>query len=335
MSQNNFTGGKINGVFYTVHSEAKTSNNENLLKGLKGGLGSCNWGHSGRPGKRGGSGAGGGLASLSLKPDSTIEERRTASRKPRKQPEAPPSDVSSALSSNEYQIENPNAERSLGGINESYKVHVEGDGDAIIKPDMPRDIRSKNEVSAYEMSQAMGFDNVPVTVRREGGTYKRPDGSTVEEAGSAQQWVKGARTGEKDIGKADERSFSRMVLMDGLMNNDDRHSQNFLVNKEGKVIAIDNDKGFSWMPKQEFHRFTFREAVARWTDQPGKDRLKFNASDIDAVANLPKNTAFKKSFVTAHGQEKYDVLMFQTSVIAKNKSTLIEGVDFNTVLEED
>jgi hypothetical protein len=48
---------------------------------LRGGRGSGNWGHVGRKGKRGGSGRGGGLKRIGVKPDSTREERKKATQK--------------------------------------------------------------------------------------------------------------------------------------------------------------------------------------------------------------------------------------------------------------
>ncbi len=48
---------------------------------LRGGRGSGNWGHAGRKGKRGGSGKGGGLRAIGVKPDSSHKERRQASKK--------------------------------------------------------------------------------------------------------------------------------------------------------------------------------------------------------------------------------------------------------------
>lgn len=48
---------------------------------LRGGPTSGNWGHAGRKGKRGGSGKGGGLKRIGVKPDSTRQERKQASKK--------------------------------------------------------------------------------------------------------------------------------------------------------------------------------------------------------------------------------------------------------------
>ena len=52
-----------------------------LILVLRGGRGSGNWGHVGRPGKRGGSGRGGGLKAIGAKPGSSHKERRKASQK--------------------------------------------------------------------------------------------------------------------------------------------------------------------------------------------------------------------------------------------------------------
>lgn len=48
---------------------------------LRGGRGSGNWGHVGRKGKRGGSGKGGGLRAIGVKPDSSRQERKQAAKK--------------------------------------------------------------------------------------------------------------------------------------------------------------------------------------------------------------------------------------------------------------
>jgi hypothetical protein len=48
---------------------------------VRGGRGSGNWGHVGRKGKKGGSGKGGGLKRIGVKPGSTRQERKQATKK--------------------------------------------------------------------------------------------------------------------------------------------------------------------------------------------------------------------------------------------------------------
>ena len=54
---------------------------QDIFSKLKGGSGSGHWAHEGRPGKVGGSGAGGGLGRIGVKPGSSVEDRKAASQK--------------------------------------------------------------------------------------------------------------------------------------------------------------------------------------------------------------------------------------------------------------
>lgn len=136
----------------------------------------------------------------------------------------------------------PKADRPGGGVNESYLCQIDGDGRAIVKPDTGKGYGSaSNEVYAYSLADALGFDIVPVTTYR---TWE--DGRK----SSAQSFVDNAtiewetKVGDIKMSEDLKDSFSQMVVMDCITGNADRHGGNWLYSTDtGKIVAIDN--GFS------------------------------------------------------------------------------------------
>lgn len=125
----------------------------------------------------------------------------------------------------------------VSGMNSATKVIFSDKTGALKKYSS----EAKEEVCAYEISEMLGFNNVPIT------WTKQIQGQIF----SFQEWKEG-KTGS-DISKIESfkylekiqlnDSYSKMVLFDSIICNQDRHWNNYLYNK-GKFIAIDNGLAF-------------------------------------------------------------------------------------------
>jgi hypothetical protein len=226
------------------------------------------------------------------------------------------------------------ADRSLGGVNESYRVGI-GDEQYIMKPGANIwELEMESEVFANQLSDELGFGIVPNTSMLESGTYKLPDGSIANVNASLQQWVENGTLGtDVDWDNLDERSYSQMTLMDSLTNNRDRHSGNWLI-VNNQVVAIDNGLGLRNMTGDFFHHSTFINSHENWLDGTGRDVLKFEAEDIDAITNLTADAEFRSSFVDTFGQDKWNSFEYQANVFGKNKGALVSGIDFDFMMED-
>jgi hypothetical protein len=130
--------------------------------------------------------------------------------------------------------------------NGSYIVKFEDGSQAVWKPSIEEspNLRQgitagtyyKREVAAYEISKIIGMtDLVPPTVLRD------IDGSI----GSLQAWETNAKSANTFENIADKYGKSqvdiqRASLFDAIMGNTDRHSGNWLVTREGKLVLIDH-----------------------------------------------------------------------------------------------
>jgi hypothetical protein len=138
------------------------------------------------------------------------------------------------------------------GAFDSERVVIKDDGEAILKTDLSRmygwgtfNIEqgfAHREVGAYELDQALGLNMVPrTTAFIENGEYK-----------SLQQLVLDSRTGgetflfltEHDLWDAlvDKEEPGKMILLDIIIANEDRHTGNWLVAGD-HLYAIDNGLG--------------------------------------------------------------------------------------------
>ena len=170
---------------------------------LKGGEGSGNFGHAGRPGKIGGSAKKYGQAVL----------MRTA------------------------KLTDTDEEYNRGSF-ASKRANIEGDGKGIVKYDFAPSSSAwanyitkgyaRREEMAWQVSRLLGLDNVPITVLRKEN----------DQIISVQSWVNDAMAGFHARSASDEE-FGKMLLLDFIIGNIDRHPFNVLV-KDGKIYAIDN-----------------------------------------------------------------------------------------------
>jgi hypothetical protein len=226
------------------------------------------------------------------------------------------------------------ADTSLGGVNESYRVGI-GDEEAIIKPGAniwEKEMESEAFVS--QISDELGYDIVPKTVVRESGTYRLPDGSVANVDASMQHWVKDGVLGKDvDWSNLDERSYSQMTLMDSLTNNRDRHLGNWMT-VDNKVRAIDNGLSFRGVMEGSFHHSSFLDGFESYLENTGKEIMRFDASDIDAITNLIDDKKFKSSFINTFDQRTWNSFEHQAKVFAKNKDALVNGIDIDFFMED-
>ncbi len=223
---------------------------------------------------------------------------------------------------------------TLGGENPSYKVTLDDGSEAILKPGIGESTgwakEAQSERFMYEMSEELGFDIVPPTTVREAGTYRMPDGTLGIDDASIQKWVPNTKPAASLdweggwVRSVDERTFSQMTLMDTLSTNYDRHANNWLVDKNGLIAAIDNGSTF-----QDTARFfpqdILDEILSDWS-AGGDDVLRFAAKDIDAVIGLATNDTFKRRFASEFGEDSLDSLLFNAKVIGENRASLEAGI---------
>lgn len=137
------------------------------------------------------------------------------------------------------------AEKLPGGMTEGNILSYKEDGRAawkeIVSAGGAHD--GNSEVAAYKLNQLLGGNEVPETIF---ASYK-------DKAGTSQSFVEGATLGveatAKDILDVDPLSIDRIVALDIIIGNNDRHPGNFLL-KDGKVVAIDHGHA-SWAVHKE------------------------------------------------------------------------------------
>jgi len=144
-----------------------------------------------------------------------------------------------------------------GGVTKGYILSYTEDGRAAWKElRAAGDAHDGNsEVAAYKLNQLLGGNEVPETVFAE---YRG-------RSGTSQTFVEGATLGveatAKTIQDTDPLSIDRIVALDIIISNSDRHPGNFLI-KDGNVIAIDNGHA-SWGRYREGSTILQRHALVQ------------------------------------------------------------------------
>jgi hypothetical protein len=221
---------------------------------LKGGSGSGHFQHRGRPGQVGGSTADNQAA---------YEARLAAALNAEDTDKWEADKVKDLLAdTSRWELDTSYAtERGANGISKTAKIHIQGDGYAIIKqpyykdPAMPGDVSvysTENdpykEEDTYLLAQALGWDVVPV------GAYAS-DTKNIVGGGlvSVQQWVDDVQSVHSYMGKpqkdkdVDLERFRQVAWIDTITGNYDRHGANLLIKSVNGVatpVAIDN--GIAW-----------------------------------------------------------------------------------------
>lgn len=149
------------------------------------------------------------------------------------------------------------SKRTDGGITGAYVVEYKDDGRGCWKHHNDTYMSADREVAAYRLNKLMGGSEVPETVIGTG-----PDGKR----GSAQFWIKDAQTsydyaeehGAEGIAALDRDAVERVIALDYITGNEDRHPGNWLV-KDGQIVAIDH--GFSrWDSEKGSQSYYVRES---------------------------------------------------------------------------
>jgi uncharacterized repeat protein (TIGR03843 family) len=98
----------------------------------------------------------------------------------------------------------------------------------------------RREVAAYLVSEALGWDLVPPTVMREG-----PHGP-----GSVQYFIDcDPEQHYFTLKESHRETFRKMAVFDALLNNTDRKGGHCLIDRKGKIWAIDHGVTFHCEPK--------------------------------------------------------------------------------------
>jgi uncharacterized repeat protein (TIGR03843 family) len=139
----------------------------------------------------------------------------------------------------------------------------------------------QREVAAYELSEALGWDLVPLTVAR-------PDGPLGE--GSVQSFVAADFSQHYFTLYEDGRwhhQLRRVCVFDLLANNTDRKGGHCLLGDDGRIYAIDNGLAFH-------AEFKLRTVIWEYAGEPIPDEL---LADVDRLAadGLPDGLACRLS----------------------------------------
>jgi uncharacterized repeat protein (TIGR03843 family) len=125
----------------------------------------------------------------------------------------------------------------------------------------------QREVAAYELSAALGWDLVPLTVLREDG----PMGE-----GSMQRFVDADFEQHYFTMLEDDRhhdDFRRLCVFDLLANNTDRKSGHVLVDADDHIWAIDNGLAFH-------HEFKLRTVIWDFAGEPIPEELVHDVAEL-------------------------------------------------------
>lgn len=242
-----YVGQAFDEIPYRIFVETTSGHHLQLLSSKiieKGGSGSGFFGHFGRPGKVGGSVPKGSSNMSNEELQHALADTSKWTRV----------DISG----------------STRGVSNTIKVHIEGDGDAIVKEPLFRSSDHSTvgystakdpykEEDTYRLAKELGWDVVPI-----GAVALDDRGFITDIAGietskdkpvSVQQWVDGARAVYKygfppesvHATSVDIEAFRQVAWIDTIIGNYDRHGANLLIKEVDGVatpVAIDNGLSF-------------------------------------------------------------------------------------------
>jgi hypothetical protein len=137
------------------------------------------------------------------------------------------------------------------------------------------DQSSDNEARAYNLDRQLGLNIVPPT-KMEMFESKRFMGRKKLKRGSCQLWAPNAEVAKNCINSnrvdVDDKSFEKLVILDFLLGNQDRHHENWMINRSNdktgwdesySIFAIDNGSslphGFFKSPATKTHMYSWRK----------------------------------------------------------------------------
>ena len=145
--------------------------------------------------------------------------------------------------------------------------------------DFPTGTLCKREYAAYLVSSQLGWDLVPPTVLRDG-----PHGM-----GSVQLFIDCDQEQHYfTLRDEHQNDFKRMALFDALLNNTDRKGGHCLIDRNGKIWAIDHGVTFHCEPKLRtvIWDYAGQRIPTQWLDDLKKFQAKFVRVE-ESVQEIP------------------------------------------------
>jgi hypothetical protein len=224
-----------------------------------------------------------------------------------------------------------------GGINKTVLVELQEDGGAVFKPDK-RERVFKAEFAAYLVDKFIGLNLVPSTVIRNIG----------EEKGSVQRFIPDAKTGASssvdEITSSYSSELNKMVLLDVIIWNGDRHDENFITNKDKKFFAIDHgfafksrgyDIGMEYLDPHTLQRMNVGTFISPGIRIPSETMENLRKIDSPSSSRLDSLNSILKELVGEYNAEAcIKRIKFLIKSLNENNGTLPPGleVDFNPEL---
>lgn len=158
--------------------------------------------------------------------------------------------------------------------------------------DFPDGTLAGREVSAYAVSEALGWSVVPPTVHRDG-----PYGE-----GMAQLWVHGDTTVDlvalsRETG---HRGLRRMAVLDAVINNSDRKIGHLLPTPEGHLYGCDHGVSFA-------EDYKLRTVLWQWQGQPLTEEALAALAEVRARLRRPEDPLTAELTTHLTGPEVYAV----------------------------
>lgn len=135
------------------------------------------------------------------------------------------------------------SKKNVSGKSGGYIVEFSDGSKGVWKPLVADDGEHKgeNEVAAYKLNRLLGGKEVPKT------SFMNLDGN----AGTIQDYVSNTTPGDtitvEEVKHASNDSIDNILMMEAIMYNVDRYAGNFLLNKDGDIVAIDHGHS-QWKP---------------------------------------------------------------------------------------
>lgn len=133
-----------------------------------------------------------------------------------------------------------NSKNELPGSSDAFRIYFQNSSiSGVFKKAFGNDKENiKFERAAYLYNRELRFNFVPTVVIRS----IKIEGETID--GSIMYWIEGSLTAEK--AGLDENDRSDLLrFFDAIIGNIDRKEDNWLVDHDGRIIAIDHDLGFT------------------------------------------------------------------------------------------
>jgi uncharacterized repeat protein (TIGR03843 family) len=158
--------------------------------------------------------------------------------------------------------------------------------------DFPDGTLAGREVSAYAVSEALGWAVVPPTVHRDG-----PYGE-----GMVQLWVHGDATVDL-VGlsrEAEHPGLRRMAVLDAVINNSDRKIGHLLPTPEGHLYGCDHGVSFA-------EDYKLRTVLWQWQGQPLTDEALTALAHVRTRLRQPEDSLSVELAARLTGPEAYAV----------------------------